>query len=1280
MVDLALNTRLRRARHYWALLDTLAGAGWLLVALIALGLLCFHLDRLLVLSPVARTVWSIALLLLLVGGAALLAWIATLRRRPDWEIAARVERRYPELGERLLSTVELEGEPASNHAGISTAMIRALASETARVAAPLRFEAAFGSGGAAAAGGAAALALAAILLHQALVPEAFAAWRKRMLHPYAGVPVYRNTRVQVSPRETVILRGGTLAVRVAAEGRPAEAAQIRFRFGDGPWNSVRLTRAPFVHRFTDLSDAIEYYALAGDGQSDVGHARVVDAPAVVGVDLLLRYPNYMQRPPSRVSGPSGALQAPVGTRVAVRLTASKPLAGAQMRLESRPAATWPVTGASASGGLVVARDTTYGFQLKDTDGFANTETIEYPIRALPDATPEVRIERPAGDRDLVPNGSLPLAGAARDDHGVRALRLVYTLEKGSSNQRPPTNNPQRLTLADGGPRVRVVPASVRWSLGGLGLKPGDAVRYRLEAEDYDTLNGPHVGRSVEYRVRIVEPQEMEQQLGEQREELQRLLEGLIREQRALRAQVAAMRRQGASPEALARAAEQQRALAQQAREAAERLRALSQALESNQLASQQELSAQQEAQSELEQMAREAMPQAAERLDAAQNGQNSREEMEEALSRQEEILRRMEQLRRNVAPMDDLERLAAWAERLAREELSLRRSTEQLMPRTLGFSRSELSRQIRQTLDQLAKVQAGARGSAEQLRERLVGAAERLEATDRDAAALAREAGRQVQELSILERQAETEERLRNNALASAATAQGALARDFASIAQMLRRDRAQVADQNALRRQLQQALRRLEQMMARQQEINRRTASQPSAAEAAELARRQRALQQEANRLAQALQQLGQQSPDAQEAAESLQRAAERLAQAGSQLARNAAGQAAPQQQAGQQAMEQAAQSLQDALNQMASSREREALRRALEQLAIRQRAVNTALRRMGEAAGAPSSTEPKQPSPEEAREMEQLAGKQGEIEASAGGLNRRLPSQVFRDTLDEARGAMGRVRQNLSRHQPDAPAGQAGDRAARLLEEMARALQSEENQQNAQGGQNGQGGQGGQGGAMMDLRRALGDLRLLRSREEGIREETQSLDGQPESAERGQALDRLAERQARTRALTERTARSLQRFGQLGRRVGEAGQFMGEAQGALQRQSTGDPAQQPQQSAIERLSQAMQQAQQMARQMGGGRQQGRGRPQPGGRQQGRQNQNGITPAGDSEARPGTGAGGPRAGVRPGGGAFGPLTPREQRSLREGWREKIPPDYADLINEYYRSLSNHRR
>lgn len=1257
MVDLALRTKLGRARRYWALLDAVAGAGWLLVVLLLAALLCFHLDRLLVLSPAARVAWLAFCGVLVVGGGAWWIGLPLLRRRTDESVAVRVERRYPDLGERLLSTVELAEETEARRAGISTSMIGALASETTRLAAPLRFESAFGLNGVALAGGLAALMTGLVLLHQMLLPDAMRAWWLRMTDPYGGVPVYRDTRVRLEPRDTVLLRGGDLAVRVATEGRPAREALLRFRFADGPWSTVRLTRAPFVHRFADLTESVSYYATASDGQSDVGHARVVDPPAVVDLDMRLRYPAYMARPDERLSGASGALRAPIGTRVAVRLTTNKPLRSAQLRLAGRSLGAWAVQGTSASGELVVTKSGTYGFDLRDTEGFANPQPVAYPIQAVPDAAPEVQVVSPAGDRELVPDGSLPLEGTARDDYGVRSVQLQYAGESAGARS-------GSQALAQGDRTRRSVEVAVRWNLGVLNLKPGDTLRYHLEADDYDNVTGPNVGRSSEYRIHIIDRSEMERRLAEQREDLQRLLEGLIRDQREARARVETARRSG-DRKAIASAESQQRGLSQQATEAASRLGELSQALENNHLASPQELAAQAAARQSLSQLGSQAMPQAADRIAAAQSAANPRPDLADAARRQEEILRQLEQLRQGVRPMDDLQRLAEQAERLAQAERDLRRQAEAILPRTLGLSPSELAPDQRTTLGRLAQSQAQTRQATEQLRQRLESAAGRLQASDPNAAGLAREAGEQVQSLGIPERQSETENRLKSNALASAATAAGSLARDLQQIAESLGRRQIGLRS-GALRRQLEQAMQQLERMMAQQREITQQTGQRPDRATAGELARQERQLQQQAQRMAQALARAGRQSPSAGDAAQSMQSAGRSLARAGSQLGKNSPGQASPSQQNAQQSMEQAAQALQDALNQMAGDREREELRQRLSQLAARQRAVNAAARRLDE------SRAGSEPAEGDRREMEQLAGKQGQVGDAAGGLQRRLPSEIFRDAMQDARSAMQRSQQGLRQHDPGTATRQAGDRAARLLDQMARALQSEENNAQQEGGQGGQQGQGGGGADARELQRRLADLRLLRSVEQGIREETGEQDQQPaDSPERKEGVDRLTRRQGSTRGLTDRAARALRRFGDLSRRVGEAGGFMGTAHQGLQQGTTGDPTQKAEDEAVVRLSQAIQQAQQMAQQMA---------QQQGGRQQlGSQPQGQSGPAFDSMPVLGTSAGGARRLIAPGGRGFGPLSPREQRSLREGWREKIPPDYADLVNQYYRALSRQR-
>src|SRR5438132_4641382 len=106
MVELALHTKLTRARRYWAVLEALEGVGWVLFALAMAALLCFHVDRTFALSSGTRVglLWTGGLLVV----AALGGWVAwpLLRRRSDEMVAVRVERRYPDFRERLLSTVE----------------------------------------------------------------------------------------------------------------------------------------------------------------------------------------------------------------------------------------------------------------------------------------------------------------------------------------------------------------------------------------------------------------------------------------------------------------------------------------------------------------------------------------------------------------------------------------------------------------------------------------------------------------------------------------------------------------------------------------------------------------------------------------------------------------------------------------------------------------------------------------------------------------------------------------------------------------------------------------------------------------------------------------------------------------------------------------------------------------------------------------------------------------------------------------------------------------------
>ena len=123
-----LQRKLASARNWWRVTRLAGGIAWAVTALIALALVCYHTDRLMTLSASAREYWRLGIG---VSGLVVLlaAWLAVLLRRlPDTELAAEVERRYPALHERLLTTIELvpamaaAGESSLQSSGFSSSM------------------------------------------------------------------------------------------------------------------------------------------------------------------------------------------------------------------------------------------------------------------------------------------------------------------------------------------------------------------------------------------------------------------------------------------------------------------------------------------------------------------------------------------------------------------------------------------------------------------------------------------------------------------------------------------------------------------------------------------------------------------------------------------------------------------------------------------------------------------------------------------------------------------------------------------------------------------------------------------------------------------------------------------------------------------------------------------------------------------------------------------------------------------------------------------------------
>jgi hypothetical protein len=141
-IGTSLQRKLAATRLWWRATRLFGGVAWAASALICAALVCYHADRLMALSSSAREFWRLGIF---AAGAAvlLILWLRTLLYRiTDADLAADVERRFPMLRERLLTTISLmpalataDGGAAQN--GFSRSISTALAEETQRDTADL---------------------------------------------------------------------------------------------------------------------------------------------------------------------------------------------------------------------------------------------------------------------------------------------------------------------------------------------------------------------------------------------------------------------------------------------------------------------------------------------------------------------------------------------------------------------------------------------------------------------------------------------------------------------------------------------------------------------------------------------------------------------------------------------------------------------------------------------------------------------------------------------------------------------------------------------------------------------------------------------------------------------------------------------------------------------------------------------------------------------------------------------------------------------------------------
>lgn len=476
--------------------------------------LILALDWLLHLPPLLRATLAVAFLAACVTASAHWVFRPLHVRLGIAQIAARLERHFSPLQDRLTSSVDFLQHGNAGSAAMmqrvvdrTEQMIRDVPLESALTLRPLIRR---------------GLLLLVVISVLAMVLWTSPSWARigvyRYLHPWGEIEWPRNVSILPLTGDQVAAVGDSLTARMRVQRGLHDTLRgiVRLRERDGTTHVLAMQRDA-DHTFYASLDAVTedlvYWFEAGD-DTTAGYPytiQVVQRPEVVEALALVEPPLYaMDQSPRLHDLSDGPVRAPIGGRVRVTLQTNKAVAtdpsAGQVGLRLERGALIPLDVDSSdhrvlSARINVDRDIRFRVELRDEHGFENRGAVTHSILAVPDMAPTVTVVEPKGTADLTPNGSMPVIIRVEDDFGVQRLDLEFERLGGAGDTIPLTAD---LQFAVDGETVAAT-AHYLWQVEPLALSPGDVLTYSAVATD-NRLIDQEIGqtaRSAPMRIKII---------------------------------------------------------------------------------------------------------------------------------------------------------------------------------------------------------------------------------------------------------------------------------------------------------------------------------------------------------------------------------------------------------------------------------------------------------------------------------------------------------------------------------------------------------------------------------------------------------------------------------------------------------------------------------------------------------------------------------------------------------------------------------------------------------
>ncbi|GBD07453.1 hypothetical protein HRbin21_01280 [bacterium HR21] len=586
LVYRALRQRLLRTQQRELLLKLLHAEAWAVAgALLALVLVATTEALLFASSSVRMFLWYgwlilTAGLVLAAAVPSLLRLLGIAAREPLEQLALRLGRYYPQLGDMLCNVLQLVGT-LDRQQGVSRELALAAFVHVARQAENLDFDVLLDRRRVRRA---VLLLLAVLGLSGALLGavDPLRAALQRLVEWHRSFVPPPPFTLRIEPQDVALPRGTPVTITVRAEGIPPAEVFLHL-IPEGGQQSVRELHADtpglFLAELGQLSSSLRFYARAHwmgqEVSSPVGSIRMLEPLLLRSLRGKVEPPAYTHLAPFTFDDRSSELVAPLGSLLWLTVEANKPLRaarvvfvpdrGVEIEGESEQQQTdtliteLRVTGATASGSFRVESSGSWTVELVDHDGQRNPFPVQYRLVAQEDASPQIMLLEPTEDVELSESGILPLRVFISDDYGFSRLLLFYRLV---ASQYAPVHREFRSIPIPFLPRLLSQEVPYVWDLTAVKISPGDRYEFFVEVWDNDAVTGPKSARTRQLTVQLPTLEQVLQRSEVAQERAVQELQEAARQLEELRRRSEQLQRQLSAPPARQQEAqwEQQRQL------------------------------------------------------------------------------------------------------------------------------------------------------------------------------------------------------------------------------------------------------------------------------------------------------------------------------------------------------------------------------------------------------------------------------------------------------------------------------------------------------------------------------------------------------------------------------------------------------------------------------------------------------------------------------------------------------------------------------------------------